>query len=177
MSCFLGIDPGYGRTGYGIIENIGTDNRLSFTTAGVIETDKEAPEEYRLKEIYETVHSLLEKHQPAYAAVEQIFFRKNLTTGIRVIEARGIILLAFACHAVPFSHITPTAMKKMITGNGRSGKKQVQTMTGRLLNLQKIPGHDDAADALGLAFCAYLESLKKNKQSLIKRAAGVKNND
>lgn len=159
---FLGIDPGYARVGYGLISVSG--NRPEFVTCGVIETPSQATEGNRLLQIEAELLNITNQHTICHAAMEQVFFRKDLTTGIRLIEARGVILLSLARAKISYTGITPTSMKKMITGSGTAQKKQVQIMTARLLSLQKLPQPDDAADGIGLAFCAWLSYLNRGKQ-------------
>lgn len=151
---FLGIDPGYARMGYGIIQVNG--NRAVFVDAGVFETTPDKAEGERLSLMQVFLRGLFKKHTIVHAALEQVFLRKDLTTGIKLSEARGVILMNLFQAGISHSEITPSAMKKTITGSGSAQKKTVQLMTAKLLNLPTQMKIDDAADGLGLAFCAWI---------------------
>ena len=151
---FLGIDPGYARLGYGLIQVNG--NRAEFVDAGVFETTPKQSEGERLSKLQKFLQQFLKSHTITHAAVEQVFLRKDLTTGIKLSEARGVILMNLFEAGVSHSEITPSAMKKTITGSGSAQKKTVQLMTAKLLNLPSQMKIDDAADGLGLAFCAWI---------------------
>ncbi|MBL8033439.1 MAG: crossover junction endodeoxyribonuclease RuvC [Leptospiraceae bacterium] len=151
---FLGIDPGYARMGYGLIEVTG--NRAAFVDAGVCETSPKQKEGERLAHMQKFLQQLLKSHSITHAALEQVFLRKDLTTGIRLSEARGVIVMNLFLAGISYSEISPSAMKKSITGSGSAQKKTVQLMTAKLLNLPAQMKIDDAADGLGLAFCAWL---------------------
>lgn len=152
---FLGIDPGYARLGYGLIQVNG--NRAEFVDAGVFETSPKQSEGERLFKLQKFLQQFLKPHTITHAAVEQVFLRKDLTTGIKLSEARGVILMNLFAAGVSHSEITPSAMKKTITGSGSAQKKTVQLMTAKLLNLPAQMKIDDAADGLGLAFCAWIK--------------------
>lgn len=152
---FLGIDPGYARLGYGIIA--ATGNRAEFIDAGVFETQAKEAEGKRLSDMQAFLHSLFAKHKFTHAALEQVFLRRDLTTGIRLSEARGIVVMNLYQAGISYSEISPSAMKKTITGSGTAQKKTVQLMTAKLLNLPEQMKIDDAADGLGLAFCAWIK--------------------
>lgn len=156
---FLGLDPGYARLGYGVIRASGT--RLQVLDYGVIETSPEDKDEMRLLDIEKQLLALTTKYSIQAAALEEVFFRKNLTTGIKLIQARGVILLTLARYNIDILQVTPTAVKKMITGYGKAGKQSVQQMTQKVLKLKTIPEPDDAADALALALSAYLQNRVK----------------
>lgn len=149
MNTILGIDPGYGRTGYGVISVDGAVMRLLET--GCIETPTGAAFDARLRATYDGVRELLQKFQPMLVGIEQIFFSKNVKTAIHVAHARGVIALACNQAGIPTEHPTPSAVKLAVTGHGSATKAQVQRMTVRLLNLSAIPSPDDAADALAIA--------------------------
>jgi len=148
----LGIDPGYAIVGFGVIEK---DNRGKLTVIdyGVIETPKEESFPLRLKIIADSLKALIEKYKPDQIAVEELFFNNNITTGIAVAEARGVILLTAVEHCGNLYEYTPLQIKQAITGNGRAEKKQVQYMTVAILGLKSVPKPDDAADALAAALC------------------------
>jgi crossover junction endodeoxyribonuclease RuvC len=152
---FLGIDPGYARLGWGIIEVNG--NRAAFVDAGVFETSPKQAEGQRLLQLQKFLQELFQSHTLTHAALEQVFLRRDLTTGIKLSEARGVILMNLFQAGVPYSEISPSAMKKTITGSGAAQKKTVQLMTAKLLHLPAQMKIDDAADGLGLAFCAWLK--------------------
>lgn len=107
----------------------------------------------RLGEIYREVTILLNQHRPAVLAMEQLFFTRNITSAMRVAEARGVITLAAGQLGVPVIEYTPNQVKQAVTGSGRADKRQVQEMIARLLGLPAIPRPDDAADGLSIALC------------------------
>ena len=141
----LGIDPGIGICGFGLVEN---DQALDF---GVVTTVIGAPLPARLKELFEGLTEIVEMHKPDVISVEKLFFSKNITTGISVAEARGIVLLVAEQHNVPVFEYTPNEIKKTLTGYGSAKKGQVQDMVKLHLNLDTRPKPDDAADALAAA--------------------------
>ncbi len=147
----LGLDPGNAITGYGVVE--GRGNRLRHVAHGVIRTTAGDPPQERLRVLYEGAEALLVRYVPDAVAIEKLFFKQNVSTGISVAQARGVLLLAAAkaeCHVGEFS---PTEMKAAVTGYGRADKQQLQEMVKRLLSLNERPRPDDAADALALAIC------------------------
>ena len=141
----LGIDPGIGICGFGLIKDT---TALDF---GVVTTVIGAPLPARLKELYEGLTEIVEIHKPDVISVEKLFFSKNITTGISVAEARGIVLLVAEQHNVPVFEYTPNEIKKTLTGYGSAKKGQVQDMVKLHLNLETRPKPDDAADALAAA--------------------------
>lgn len=146
----LGIDPGYAIVGYGVIEkdNKGKCKVLDY---GAINTPKEEDFPVRLAMIHDGMKCLISKFKPDAVAVEELFFNQNITTGIAVAEARGVILCS-AIQAVPrVFEFTPMQIKLSITGDGKADKKAVQFMTKTILGLHSIPKPDDAADALAVA--------------------------
>lgn len=147
----LGIDPGTATTGFGVVEKTG--DRLKFIDCGTFETPAGMPAPERLKMIYNDVNTLLDKYHPERVATERLFFSNNITTGIPVGRALGVILLAFAQRGLPWTEYTPTQVKSAVVGVGRADKKQVQFMVARLLGLATTPKPDDAADALAVAIC------------------------
>ncbi len=147
----LGIDPGVATIGFGFIESVGQKNRvLSF---GVITTPAGIPLSERLLQISENMQDLLRQYPPDEMGVEELFFSKNVTTGIAVAHGRGIILLEAQRQNIPIFEYTPMQVKQAVTGYGKAEKKQVMSMTQRLLKLKEIPRPDDAADALAVAIC------------------------
>ena len=147
----LGLDPGYAIVGFGVIDSDGVHSRE--IRHGAIRTEAHTPMTDRLAAIYEDMGVLLEAYKPDYAAIEELFFNTNITTGIYVAQARGVILLACAQHHVPIFEYTPLQVKQAVVGYGRAEKKQVMEMTRMILNLSAIPKPDDAADALAIALC------------------------
>ncbi len=153
----LGIDPGLAITGYALVQegNSSQKTRLKVLEAGVIRTSPENPVPHRLKSIYDEVVNLIEEFQPKAAAVEQLFFNRNVTTAMAVSQARGVVLLA--AHRLDVESYTPLEVKRQICGYGRAKKPQIQAMVQRLLGLKELPKPDDAADALAVALCHLLK--------------------
>jgi crossover junction endodeoxyribonuclease RuvC len=148
----IGIDPGTESTGYGIVFE-DENGVLSSISYGVIKTTKEFSAEYRLKKIYDELKQILFLNRPDNAAVEKLFFQKNVTNAIAVGQARGVILLSLCDAKTEIAEYTPNEVKQCVTGYGNADKKQVQEMVRVLLNLDKLPKPDDAADALAIAIC------------------------
>ena len=147
----LGIDPGYGITGFGVIETQRGQNRL--LQCGAITTPAGMDFSARLEIIYEDMRQLLEKAKPEAVAIEELFFGQNVTTGIGVAQSRGVILLAIRQAGVPVFQYKPMQVKQAVVGYGNATKHQVQDMTRRILHLEKMPKPDDAADAIAIALC------------------------
>ena len=147
----LGIDPGYGITGFGIIE--ADRGNASLLGCGAITTPAGADFSVRLEMIYEDMKSLLNKAKPDAVAIEELFFGQNVTTGIGVAQSRGVILLAIRQAGLPVYSYKPMQVKQAVVGYGNATKHQVQDMTKRLLHLEKMPKPDDAADAIAIALC------------------------
>lgn len=149
----LGLDPGTATTGYGFIDAV--DGRLSMVAYGAITTPPDEDPAVRLQSIYEQLNTLLDEFAPQTAAVEQVFFGRNITTAIAVGQARGVLLLALANAALPISEYSPPQVKEAVTGYGKADKAQVQLMVRQLLDLTETPRPDDAADALAVAITHY----------------------
>ena len=147
----VGIDPGTATTGFGVVEKRG--DRLGFVDCGTFETPAGMDAPARLKMIYDDFNTLLDRHRPEGVATERLFFTNNVTTGIPVGRALGVILLTLAQRGLPWTEYTPTQVKSAVVGTGRADKKQVQYMVTRLLGLNAPPKPDDAADALAIAVC------------------------
>jgi crossover junction endodeoxyribonuclease RuvC len=147
----LGIDPGTAITGYGLVK--GEDDDLSLVAYGAITTSSDWPLPERLQRIYRELTALIEDQQPTAAAVEELFFSKNVRTALSVGQARGVALLAAANAGLPIHEYTPLQVKQAITGYGRATKDQVQQMVRMLLALGSVPQPDDAADAIAVAIC------------------------
>jgi crossover junction endodeoxyribonuclease RuvC len=150
MPLVLGIDPGTATIGYAIVRDL-PDGGNEAVDYGVIITPKSEPAAVRLVQIYEQVKAIIILHQPDSAAVEKLFFQKNITTAIAVGQARGVIMLALAQAGLEIGEYTPNEIKQAVTGYGSADKRQVQEMVRVLLSLEKIPKPDDAADALAIA--------------------------
>jgi len=148
---FLGIDPGTAITGYGFVRE--DDGALQTVAYGTITTPSDWALPQRLVAIQRELSDLIALHRPASAAVEQLFFSRNVRTALAVGHARGVVLLALAQAGVPISEYTPLEVKQAVTGYGRAGKQQIQEMIRVLLGLPEIPKPDDAADALAVAIC------------------------
>lgn len=150
MTLALGIDPGTATTGYGFVRLM-PDGELVAVSFGVITTPKEDSPSARLATLYDELARLIKKYKPETAAVEKLFFSKNITTGIAVGQARGVVLLALEKAGVDTYEYTPNEVKQAVAGYGSAEKRQVQEMVKALLQLDKIPKPDDAADALAIA--------------------------
>lgn len=147
----LGIDPGYAIVGYGLVDY--KNNHFTVLEYGTVKTAADTPFNERLELVYDGIAGVIERYKPVCMAIEKIFYNTNAKTVIDVSQARGVLMLAAQKHALSISEYTPLQVKQSVVGYGRAEKKQVQEMTRLLLNLQKIPRPDDAADALALAIC------------------------
>ena len=147
----LGVDPGVATIGFGLIEaDRGSQRLLRY---GVITTPAGLPLSNRLYQISRDMEELLGAFHPDEAAVEELFFSKNITTGIAVAHGRGVILLELERAGIPVYEYTPMQVKQAVAGYGGAEKRQVMLMTQRLLKMEEIPRPDDAADALAIAIC------------------------
>lgn len=147
----LGIDPGIAIVGWGVIEYSG--NRFRTLGYGSVQTPSSMSTEQRLVEVHRGIGELIDTYKPDCMSIEELFWNTNQTTGIRVSEARGVILLAAAQRKLDIFEYTPLQVKQAVVGYGRAEKKQVISMVTMLLGLEKPPKPDDTADALGLAIC------------------------
>jgi len=145
----LGIDPGLATLGYGVIEVQGDKRRL--IQYGTVNTPAHHPMPQRLRMIYQGVTQLMEIYQPDEIAFEELFFAKNITTGMAVSAARGVALLAVVQKNENLYEYTPMQIKQAVTGYGGAEKQQVQQMVRMLLNMKEIAKPDDAADAIAVA--------------------------
>ncbi|MCL2444330.1 MAG: crossover junction endodeoxyribonuclease RuvC [Treponema sp.] len=148
----LGIDPGLASTGWGILDD--DDGSIRYIDHGIIVTKADQPRAGRLFFILQCIRSIIEKYNPTEAAIETLYFGKNVTSAIPVAEARGVISAAIAEKAIPLFEFTPNAIKQGVTGSASADKKQMQEMVRIILELEKAPKPDHAADALGAAICA-----------------------
>lgn len=153
----LGIDPGTATTGYGLVRD--SEPRPELVAYGAILTPAGAPMPERLRLIYHALTDLILLHRPEAAAVEKLFFQRNVSTAMTVGQARGVALLALAEAGVPAGEYAPKDVKLAVAGYGGAGKAQVQQMVRAILALGEVPQPDDAADALAVAIC-HLHSMK-----------------
>lgn len=147
----VGIDPGLATVGFGVIQK--GDEKIIPVSYGCIRTSSEKQTSERLLEIFNEINTLFEKYDPQIVAIEKLFFNKNVTSAMRVSEARGVILLVAQQKQIPVFEYTPAQIKQAITGTGDANKQQMQEMIKRLLGLDEIPRPDDAADGLSIALC------------------------
>jgi crossover junction endodeoxyribonuclease RuvC len=155
----LGIDPGTATTGFGVTKKEG--NKLYHIDYGCIETKSNTAMPDRLNEILKQTEKIIKKYKPEVMACEELFFFKNAKTVITVAQARGVLIVAARKNKIPVFEYTPLQVKQALTGYGRAEKEQMQKMIKILLNLDKIPKPDDAADALAVAIC-HANSVKMN---------------
>ena len=147
----LGIDPGYGITGFGLIE--GERGQFQLLRCGAITTPANTDFSWRLEVIYNDMVELLRIAKPDVVAIEELFFGQNVTTGIGVAKSRGVILLAIRQAGLEVYSYKPMQVKQALVGYGGATKRQMQDMTMRLLHLNAMPKPDDAADAIAIALC------------------------
>lgn len=160
----LGIDPGVAIVGFGVIDSDrGTQQMVQY---GAINTAAGLPLATRLVQIEQDMMQLLQQFKPDEVAVEELFFSKNITTGIAVAHARGVILATIEKAGIPVYEYTPMQVKQAVVGYGLAEKQQVMDMTRRLLKLRAVPKPDDAADALAIAICH-----ARSATSLLRRVA------
>src|SRR3990172_7096734 len=150
MTLALGIDPGTATTGYGL-GRLEEDGSLSAVKYGVILTPKESTAAARLAMLYDKMRDLLHEYRPETAAVEKLFFQRNVTTALAVGQARGVVILCLQQVGIEAFEYTPNEIKQAVAGYGSAQKRQVQEMVRALLGLESIPRPDDAADALAVA--------------------------
>ena len=147
----LGIDPGYGITGFGLVD--AQRGQFQLLRCGAITTPPNTEFSWRLEVIYHDMTELLRVVQPDAVAIEELFFGHNVTTGINVAQSRGVILLAIRQAGLEVFQYKPMQVKQAVVGYGNATKHQVQDMTKRLLRLQAMPKPDDAAAAIAIALC------------------------
>ena len=145
----IGIDPGTGILGFGVVEVVA--GKISLVTAGVISTPAHTPLPERLAEIYNCLTEIIAETKPAVMSIEKLFFAKNITTAMSVSHARGVAMLTGQQAGLEIAEYTPLQIKQSLTGYGRADKKQMQEMVRVQLRLKVIPKPDDAADALATA--------------------------
>lgn len=151
----IGIDPGTGILGFGVIDKI--NGKLKMVDAGVIATPPHTPLPDRLEDIYNNLTEIIRDTKPEAMAIEKLFFAQNVTTAMSVSHARGVAMLTGKQAGLRIEEYTPLQIKQTITGYGKATKKQVQEMVRIQLNLKEVPKPDDCADALAAAImCAYM---------------------
>lgn len=151
MAKVLGIDPGFGRLGYAVLEK--TDGIENIIDAGCLETEKSLQYGKRLVKIGETIEHLIATHKPNLVAIEKVFFNTNQKTASQIAETRGLILHITAKHNIDVLELSPPQIKLQITGYGRASKSQIQKMIVNILKLNSVPQPDDKADAIAIALC------------------------
>ncbi|OGL30608.1 crossover junction endodeoxyribonuclease RuvC [Candidatus Saccharibacteria bacterium RIFCSPHIGHO2_02_FULL_47_12] len=152
MSRILGIDPGTGILGFGVID-VDQKGKIQLVDAGVIRTPIKEDDAVRLQTIFEELTDIIMQNKPQIMSVEKLFFMKNVTTAMTVSQARGVVLLCAMQNQLEIAEYTPQQIKQALTGYGRADKKQIQEMVRVVLGLEDIPKPDDCADALAAAIC------------------------
>ena len=147
----LGIDPGLAIVGWGVLEY--DRNRFRPLAYGSINTPAGMETATRLAMIHSKLTAIIDRYKPTQMAVEELFFTKNITTGIRVAEARGVIIMTGQEMGLELAEYTPMQVKQAVVGYGAADKRQVISMVTRILNLPEPPKPDDTADALAIAIC------------------------
>lgn len=145
----LGIDPGTGILGFGVID--ADRGKASLVDAGVIRTPPHEADAVRLETIFDELTQIIKDTKPDHISVEKLFFARNVTTAITVAQARGVVLLCAKKANLEIYEYTPLQIKQAVTGYGRAEKKQIQEMVRVILQLKEVPKPDDAADALAAA--------------------------
>ena len=148
----LGIDPGIADTGYGVIEDV--SGKIRCLAYGSIKTKAGEDLPLRLLALHKELNHIILKYQPQVAAVEKLFFNKNVKTDLIVGQARGVAMLTLSQGKLPIYEFTPSQVKQAVSSYGQADKLQVQKMVKLILNLKELPRPDDAADALAVAICA-----------------------
>lgn len=152
----IGVDPGTGILGFGVIDIVGGKTKL--VTAGVITTPAHTPVDERLEEIFDGLTEIIKETKPQAMSIEKLFFARNVTTAITVAQARGVAMLTGRKAGLKITEFTPLQIKQTLTGYGKADKKQVQEMVRLQLGLSDVPKPDDCADALATAITHYMMS-------------------
>ena len=152
----IGIDPGTGILGFGVIDII--NGKMKLVDAGVVTTPAHTPLDVRLEDIFDSLNDIIELNKPEVMSIEKLFFAQNVTTAISVSHARGVAMLAGRKGGMPIAEYTPLQIKQTVTGYGKADKKQVQEMVRLQLSLKEVPKPDDAADALAAAMTHHFMS-------------------
>ncbi|MBC7868623.1 crossover junction endodeoxyribonuclease RuvC [Candidatus Saccharibacteria bacterium] len=145
----IGIDPGTGILGFGVIEVV--KGKMKLIDAGVITTPAHTPHDVRLEDIFDSLTDIIAETKPDVMSIEKLFFAQNVTTAMTVAQARGVAILAGRKGGMPVAEYTPLQIKQTVTGYGKADKKQVQEMVRMQLGLAEVPKPDDCADALATA--------------------------
>ncbi|MFA5154842.1 MAG: crossover junction endodeoxyribonuclease RuvC [Patescibacteria group bacterium] len=152
VKIILGLDPGIADTGYGVVRADGA--KLACLAYGSIKTKPADSLTTRLEILHRELSRIIKKYRPDAAAVESLFFNKNVRTALTVGQARGVVLLTLSQHKLAVSDVTPSQVKQAVAAYGQASKLQVQKMVKLILQLKELPRPDDAADALAVAICA-----------------------
>jgi len=150
----IGIDPGTGILGFGVIE--ASDGKMRLIDAGVVTTPPHTPLDVRLEDIFDSISQIISETNPDIMSIEKLFFSQNVTTAMSVSHARGVAMLAGKKAGLSITEYTPLQIKQTVAGYGRADKKQIQEMVRIQLGLKKVPKPDDCADALATAITHYL---------------------
>ena len=148
----IGVDPGLASTGWGVVDFIG--GKFRYIAHGCIETRPDSSRGERLLIIYQSIIKILETHKPNEAAMENLYFGRNISSAMSVAEAKGILYMALTQMKLPVQELTPNSIKKAVVGVTKAAKGQVQEMVRIILGLMENPKPDHAADALAAAICA-----------------------
>jgi crossover junction endodeoxyribonuclease RuvC len=148
----IGIDPGTARTGFGLVR-LTQDGALNAIEFGVISTSSDLQMPRRLLHLFNDLNLLLQRYAPVSAAVEKLYFQRNVSTALSVGQARGVALLSLSQADIPVSEYNPREIKQAVAGYGAADKRQIQEMVRTLLGLESTPRPDDVADALAIAIC------------------------
>ena len=159
----LGLDPGTGVMGYGVI--LVTGSKVNVLQYGVIKLDKYDKHELRLKKIFERILSLIDEFHPDEVALEAPFFGKNVQSMLKLGRAQGVAMAAALYREIPITEYAPRKVKQAVTGNGNASKEQVAGMLMNLFGIQELPKLLDATDALGVALCHHFQGGKKISKS------------
>lgn len=155
----IGIDPGTGILGFGVVEFV--DGKPKMVDAGVVKTPAHTPLDERLEDIYDSLTEIISETNPSVMSIEKLFFARNVTTAMSVSHARGVAMLAGRKARLQIAEYTPLQIKQTLTGYGKADKKQVQEMVRLQLGLREAPKPDDCADALAAAITYYQMSRVK----------------
>lgn len=147
----LGIDPGYGITGYSIIDYVG--NKFNLIHSGAVKTPSTLSFPLRLTQIYTDIEELIKEYKPDAMSVEELFFNNNVKTAINVAQARGVVLVVGCKNNIPTYEYTPLQVKQAVVGYGRADKIQVQKMVKTILKMDNLPKLDDITDSMAIAIC------------------------
>ena len=148
----IGIDPGTASTGYGLIRQL-SNGQLNLIDYGMISTAAGQPLPSRLLDLFASLTDVIKNYQPDSAAVEKLYFQRNVSTALMVGQARGVAMLALAMADISIDEYTPSEVKLAVSGYGNADKQQMQAMVKALLEMDHVPKPDDAADALAVAIC------------------------